>query len=137
MRGLLTRPGGAPPVFAGRSAAARVCDARRPRRGEYQRAAPRPLRRHARPRDRHEDGARDRRARQNRRQGSEERRRLRQVVAGERVKTGGKVVKNVAGYDLAKLFIGSLGTLGVITELTYRVSPLPEVAASFVAAGAM
>ena len=59
------------------------------------------------------------------------------LATGERVKTGGKVVKNVAGYDLAKLFIGSLGTLGVITELTYRVSPLPEVAASFVAAGAM
>jgi glycolate oxidase FAD binding subunit len=59
------------------------------------------------------------------------------LATGERVKTGGKVVKNVAGYDLAKLFIGSLGTLGVITELTYRVSPLPEVAASFVATGAM
>ena len=59
------------------------------------------------------------------------------LATGERVKTGGKVVKNVAGYDLAKLFIGSLGTLGVITELTFRVSPLPEVAASFVATGAM
>jgi glycolate oxidase FAD binding subunit len=59
------------------------------------------------------------------------------LATGERVKTGGKVVKNVAGYDLAKLFIGSLGTLGVITELTFRVSPLPEVAASFVATGTM
>ncbi|HEY1268904.1 MAG TPA: FAD-binding oxidoreductase [Candidatus Binatia bacterium] len=59
------------------------------------------------------------------------------LATGEQVKTGGKVVKNVAGYDLAKLFIGSLGTLGVITELTFRVSPLPEVAASFVATGAL
>ncbi len=59
------------------------------------------------------------------------------LATGERVKTGGKVVKNVAGYDLAKLFIGSLGTLGVITELTFRVSPVPEVAASFVATGSM
>jgi glycolate oxidase FAD binding subunit len=57
------------------------------------------------------------------------------LAGGERVKTGGKVVKNVAGYDLAKLFIGSLGTLGVVTELTFRVSPRPETAASFVAAG--
>jgi glycolate oxidase FAD binding subunit len=59
------------------------------------------------------------------------------LASGEQVKAGGKVVKNVAGYDLAKLFIGSLGTLGVITELTFRVSPLPEVAASFVATGAL
>lgn len=59
------------------------------------------------------------------------------LAGGDRVKTGGKVVKNVAGYDLAKLFIGSLGTLGVITELTFRVSPRPESAASFVAAGSL
>ena len=59
------------------------------------------------------------------------------LAGGAAVKTGGKVVKNVAGYDLAKLFIGSLGTLGVVTELTFRVSPRPEFAASFVAAGAL
>jgi glycolate dehydrogenase FAD-binding subunit len=59
------------------------------------------------------------------------------LADGTRIKSGGKVVKNVAGYDLAKLFIGSLGTLGVITELTFRVSPQHEGAATFVATGAL
>ncbi len=42
---------------------------------------------------------------------------------GTIIRAGGKTVKNVAGYDLSKLFIGSMGTLGVITELTFRLSP--------------
>ena len=45
---------------------------------------------------------------------------------GAIVKGGGKVVKNVAGYDLPKLFIGSYGTLGVIVEATVKLRPLPD-----------
>ncbi|GAC1326954.1 MAG: FAD-binding oxidoreductase [Mycobacteriales bacterium] len=49
------------------------------------------------------------------------------VVLGDGTvaKAGGKVVKNVAGYDLGKLFTGSLGTLGVITEAIVRLHPAP------------
>jgi glycolate oxidase FAD binding subunit len=45
---------------------------------------------------------------------------------GREAKAGGRVVKNVAGYDLCKLHIGALGTLGIITQVTFRVRPLPE-----------
>jgi glycolate oxidase FAD binding subunit len=48
---------------------------------------------------------------------------------GTVARSGGKVVKNVAGYDLGKLFAGSRGTLGLITEATFRLHPIPQAAA--------
>jgi glycolate oxidase FAD binding subunit len=63
---------------------------------------------------------------------------VRDLVVGMRValsdgtlaKSGGKVIKNVAGYDLAKLFAGSLGTLGAIVELSVRLHPLQPASAT-------
>jgi glycolate oxidase FAD binding subunit len=54
---------------------------------------------------------------------------------GQIAKAGGRVVKNVAGYDLMKLFTGSYGTLGIITQVTFRVYPLPEASATVVLTG--
>ncbi|MFL5482181.1 MAG: FAD-binding oxidoreductase [Gemmatimonadaceae bacterium] len=51
---------------------------------------------------------------------------------GEVVRAGGKVVKNVAGFDLSRLLTGSWGSLGVITEVTLRLYALPEVDRTFV-----
>ncbi len=45
---------------------------------------------------------------------------------GTNFKGGGRVVKNVAGYDFCKLLTGSLGTLGIITEVTLKVKPIPD-----------
>jgi glycolate oxidase FAD binding subunit len=48
---------------------------------------------------------------------------------GELVKGGGRVVKNVAGYDFPRLLTGSMGTLGVLAQLTLKVRPRPEASA--------
>ena len=45
---------------------------------------------------------------------------------GSLIKAGGKVVKNVAGYDLGKLFIGGYDSLGIIVEATFKLQPIPE-----------
>ena len=54
---------------------------------------------------------------------------------GTIARAGGKVIKNVAGYDLAKLFTGSFGTLGAILEVAVRLHPLPARTASAAALG--
>jgi len=48
------------------------------------------------------------------------------LADGRTIKCGGKVVKNVAGYDLSKLFIGAGNTLGAIVEATFKLRPLPD-----------
>ena len=61
---------------------------------------------------------------------------MRVILAdGRRIKAGGRVVKNVAGYDLCKLFSGSFGTLGLITEVTFKLRPLPAETRTIVAVG--
>ena len=54
---------------------------------------------------------------------------------GDPVKSGGRVVKNVTGYDLSKLIAGSHGTLAVMHEITVKVLPAPETAATLLLAG--
>src|SRR5438874_12603422 len=64
----------------------------------------------------------------------------RDLVLGTRVanpdgtltRAGGRVVKNVAGYDLNKLYVGSLGTLSIIVELSFKLAPIPPAADSVV-----
>lgn len=48
------------------------------------------------------------------------------LANGDIIKTGGKLAKDVAGYDLTRLFVGSEGTLGIITEATLKLIPMPE-----------
>ncbi|WP_407271579.1 glycolate oxidase subunit GlcD [Radiobacillus sp. PE A8.2] len=48
------------------------------------------------------------------------------LANGDVIKTGGKLAKDVAGYDLTKLFVGSEGTLGILTEATLKLIPIPE-----------
>lgn len=55
------------------------------------------------------------------------------LADGSIVKAGGMVVKNVSGYDMSKLYIGSFGTLGVLTQLNFKTMPIPERARAFVA----
>jgi glycolate oxidase FAD binding subunit len=56
---------------------------------------------------------------------------------GKIAKAGGRVVKNVAGYDMMKLFTGSYGTLGILTEVTLRVYPLPSNSGTVILTGAV
>ncbi len=53
---------------------------------------------------------------------------------GTQTKAGGKLVKNVSGYDMCKLYTGSLGTLGILSELTFKVQPRSETLATIVLA---
>ena len=57
------------------------------------------------------------------------------LADGSLIKAGGRVVKNVAGYDLCKLFTGSYGTLGIIAEVNFKLRPLPFETSTIVATG--
>ncbi|MDK2822554.1 MAG: glycolate oxidase [Clostridia bacterium] len=55
------------------------------------------------------------------------------MANGDVIRTGGKTVKNVSGYDLTKLFTGAEGTLGIITEITVKLIPAPKYRRSMLA----
>ncbi len=54
------------------------------------------------------------------------------TLEGQEIRTGGNVVKNVAGLDMAKLLIGSFGTLAAIASVNFKVSPMPPASRTFV-----
>ena len=56
---------------------------------------------------------------------------------GQLISAGGRVVKNVAGYDITRLMVGSAGTLGLITELTLKVATIPERCCALTAEGSL
>jgi glycolate oxidase len=56
------------------------------------------------------------------------------LPSGEVIRTGGKAIKNVTGYNLTQLFVGSEGTLGIVTEIILRLIPQPETSGSVLAA---
>ena len=55
-------------------------------------------------------------------------------ASGKVMASGGQVVKNVSGYDMARLHVGGLGTLGVIAEVSFKLTPLPQAETTLVAA---
>lgn len=57
------------------------------------------------------------------------------LANGNVIRIGGRVVKNVAGYDLCKLFTGSFGSLGIITEVNFKLRPRPEREATVICSG--
>jgi len=59
------------------------------------------------------------------------------LADGSMIKAGGRVVKNVAGYDLCKLFTGSYGSLGIITEVNFKLRPRPAREATVIGRGAV
>ena len=58
------------------------------------------------------------------------------LADGTLTKAGGRVVKNVTGYDMGKLYVGSLGTLGVIVDATFKLAPLPTSSVALAAPSA-
>ena len=56
---------------------------------------------------------------------------------GKLAKAGGRVVKNVAGYDLMKLMTGAYGSLGIISQVTFRLYPIPDASKTVIVAGAV